>query len=209
MNSVKCPQCGLVYWSTTPNCKRCGLATAGGPAEQHAAQPEFDQVQPYVTAPVPMKPIRSDIFDEEQLLRNLRKDSYLFYFIGGLQTLLWFVIGNLLIFDGICNIGLSFVAYKFRSRIAAVILLLLTVASVLIGMLAMAMTGARFNLFVPLLLLGRLAASIRMVYSTFRLNAQVVEDVTRMMPPLPPVFHKEDMPQWAPPAGAAQWQPSE
>lgn len=203
MTSIKCPQCGLVYWTTNANCKRCGLATAGGPAE-----PEMDQIQSYAPTPA-AKPIRSEFFDDDQLLRNLKKDSQLFYFIGGLQVLLWFVVGNLLIFDGICNIGLSFVAHKFRSRIAAVLLLLLTIASVAMGMLAMAMTGARLNLFVPLILLGRLAASIRMVYSTFRLNAQVAEDVTLMMPPLPPVFHKEDMPQWAQPAGSAQWQPSE
>jgi hypothetical protein len=203
MTSVKCPQCGLVYWNTVANCRRCGLATAGGPAEA-----EMAQVQSYAPAP-PAKPIRSDNFDEDQLLRNLKKDSQLFYFIGGLQVLLWFVVGNLLILDGICNIGLSFVAHRFRSRIAAVLLLLLTVASVMVGILAMAMTGAHFNLFVPILLIGRLAASIRMVYSTFRLNAHVAEDVTRMMPPLPPVFHKEDIPQWAQPAGSAQWQPSE
>jgi hypothetical protein len=168
----------------------------------------MDQVQSYAQAP-PATPVRSDFFEEDQWLRNLKKDSQLFYFIGGLQMVLWFFLGNLLILDGICNIGLSFVAHKFRSRIAAVLLLLLTVASVVAGMLAMAMTGAHLNLLAPLLLLGRLAASIRMVYSTFRLNAQVAEDVTRMMPPLPPVFHKEDLPQWAQPAGSAQWQPSE
>ena len=203
MTSVKCPQCGFVYWNTAANCKRCGLATTGGPPEA-----EMDQVQSYVPAPA-AQPIRSGSFDEDQLLRNLKKDSQLFYFIGGLQMVLWFFLGNLLILDGICNIGLSFVAHKFRSRIAAVLLLLLTVASVVAGMLAMAMAGAHLNLLAPLLLLGRLAASIRMVYSTFRLNAQVAEDVTRMMPPLPPVFHKEDLPQWAQPAGSAQWQPSE
>jgi hypothetical protein len=168
----------------------------------------MDQVQSYAPAPA-AKPIRNAGFDEDQLIRNLKRDSHLFFFIGGLQMVLWFVIGNLLIFDGVCNIGLSFVANRFRSRIAAVLLLLLTIASVMMGILAMAMTGARLNLFVPLILLGRLAASIRMVYSTFRLNAQVAEDVTRMMPPLPPVFHKEDLPQWAQPAGSAQWQPSE
>ena len=205
MTSIKCPQCGLVYWTTAANCKRCGLATVGGPAD-----PEMDQVQSYAPSPAPAaQPIRTINFDEDQWLRNLKKDSQLFYFIGGLQILLWFVIGNLLIFDGVCNIGLSFVAHRFRSRIAAVLLLLLTLASVLVGMLAMAMTGARLNLFVPLILLGRLAASIRMVYTTFRLNAQVEEDVTRMMPPLPPVFHKDDTPQWAQTAGPAQLQPSE
>ena len=28
MNSVKCPQCGLVNWSTVPECKRCGTLIA-------------------------------------------------------------------------------------------------------------------------------------------------------------------------------------
>jgi hypothetical protein len=201
MTSVKCPQCGLVYWKTAANCKRCGLATADGPPEH-----ELEQMQ-YQPPPTPARPIRTDIFDEDQLIRNLKKDSQLFYFIGGLQFVLWFVVGNFLIFDAVCNVGLSFVAHRFRSRIAAILLLLLTVASVIVGMVGMALTGAHLNILVPILLLGRLAASIRMVYSTFRLNAQVVEDVSRMMPPLPPVFHKEDVPQWAAPAAAAQWQP--
>ena len=46
-----------------------------------------------------------------------------------------------------------------------------------------------------------------MVYTTFKLNAYEAVDVTRMMPPLPPLFHKEDDSQWAQPVGSAQWQP--
>lgn len=29
MSTIKCPQCGLVNWSTQPNCKRCGIDLAG------------------------------------------------------------------------------------------------------------------------------------------------------------------------------------
>jgi len=200
MTSVKCPQCGLVYWSTTANCKRCGLATNGGPVED-----QMDEPQSYAAAAAP-KPFQSSGADEELWLSNLKRDSMRFYFIGGLQIMAWFVIGNLLIVDAAFNIGLSFLAHKFQSRIAAIALLLLTVLSMMVGLLTILTGTVHFNPFVPLVLLGRLACSIRMVYTTFKLNANVSVDVTRMMPPLPPVFHNEE-PQWAQPAGGAQWQP--
>jgi hypothetical protein len=163
-------------------------------------------VQP---APTPTTGRHSQISDAdaERWLSNLKKCSYLFYFIGGLQVLAWFFLGNLLIFDGVCNIGLSYVANKFKSRIAASLLLLLTLLSVMLGLLAMAMGAISFNLFIPLVLLWRLATSIRMVYITFKLNAYEEVDVTRMMPPLPPVFHKEDASQWGQPAVSPQLQP--
>lgn len=201
MTSVKCPQCGLVYWTTAANCKRCGLPTAGGPDDHQPEPPKSNEPQGVT------KPIQSANIDEEQLLHNLKRDSKLFYVIGGLQIALWFFVGNLLIFDGLCNIGLSFVASRFKSRIAAILLLLLTVLSVLVTLAAIGAGQLRVNLLTPLVLIGRMVASIRMVYSTFKLNAHVQVDVSRMMPPLPPVFHNEEKPQWAEPAGSAQWQP--
>lgn len=202
MTSIKCPQCGLVYWSTNENCRRCGLATAGGSADDQ----QLDQPQSYATVAAP-QPVAAPDIDEEQLLRNLKRDSKLFYFIGGLQIFLWLIVGNLLIVDGLCNIGLSYVAYKFKSRIAAILLMLLTFLSVLVALLSFATGALHVNLFTPLVIIWRLVVSIRMVYFTFKLNAHVEVDVTRMMPPLPPIFQKEEEMQWAQPAGSAQWQP--
>src|ERR1700682_4181710 len=150
MTSVKCPQCGLVYWSTAENCKRCGQR----PDYMSTVQPESYVQQ----APAPFTGRHSQISDAdaERLLITLKKCSRLFYFIGGLQILAWFFLVNLLIFDGLCNIGLSYAANKFKSRIAASLLLLLTLLSVVIGLLAMAMGAIRFNLFAPLVLVWRL-----------------------------------------------------
>ena len=92
MTSVKCPQCGLVYWSTAENCRRCGVT-----ADDPTVQPDsYAQSTPISTTPRP-NPI-SDA-DAERLLGNLKKDSRLFYFIGGVQVLAWFFIGQLLIVD--------------------------------------------------------------------------------------------------------------
>jgi hypothetical protein len=200
MNSVKCPQCGLVYWSTAENCKRCGLLTADIPT----VQPESYVQQ----APTPTTGRHSQISDAdaERLLSNLKKDSRLFYFIGGLQILLWFFVGQLLIVDAILNIGLSYLTFRFKSRVAAILLSLLTLLSVGAGV-ALVLIGASLNMFIPLVLLWRLACGIRMVYTTFKLNAYEEVDVTRMMPPPPPVFQKEDASQWGQPAGSPQWQP--
>jgi hypothetical protein len=141
------------------------------------------------------------------LLRNLKKDTCLFYFIGGLQILAWFFIGQLLIVDAVLNIGLSYLTYRFKSRVAAILLALLTLLSVGANLLLFLIAG-RANFFIPLVLLWRLGCSIRMVYTTFKLNAHVQIDVTRMMPPLPPVFHKEEAgSQWVQPVSSAQLQP--
>lgn len=199
MTSVKCPQCGLVYWSTAESCRRCGLLT-----EDMSTYQRESHIQQATTTG---RHSQISNADAEQMLISLKKCSRLFYFIGGLQILAWFILGNLLIVDGVCNIGLSYVTYRFKSRIAATTLLLLTLLSVMVGLIAIAMGAIRFNLFVPLVLVWRLATSIRMVYITFKLNAYEEVDVTRMMPPLPPVFQKEDASQWSQPAVSQQWQP--
>ena len=203
MDSLKCPQCGLVYWSTAENCRRCGLLTGEDPTDQS----QFDVKQ----APAPATGRHSQISDAdaEQLLISLKKCSRLFYFIGGLQILAWFFIGQLLIVDAFFNIGLSYLTFRFKSRVAAIMLMLLTLLGVGVALLTMLVLGASPNFFIPVVLLWRLGCSIRMVYVTFRLNAYEEVDVTRMMPPLPPVFHKEEAPPWSPPAGSAHWQPSE
>lgn len=141
------------------------------------------------------------------MLSQLKKCSCLFYFIGGLQILAWFFIGQLLIVDAFFNIGLSYLAFRFKSRIASILLMLLTLLSVGVALLTMFVIGTSRNFFIPLVLLWRLGCSIRMVYATFKLNAFEEVDVTRMMPPLPPVFQKEDAPQWSQPVASPQWQP--
>src|SRR2546429_8895144 len=154
MKSTKCPQCGLVYWSTAPNCKRCGLPTAEYEGERPVAETQYQSSsetpsETHDYAPQPHGTSGDDVRDE-QLLRNLKRDARLFYFIGGLQALAWFVIGNLLIVDAVFNIGLAFVAHKFKSRVAAIFLLLLTLLSVMVGILLFAMGALAFNPFIPL-----------------------------------------------------------
>ena len=139
MKSTKCPQCGLVYWSTDPNCKRCGLPTAdeSSPGLRRAAV--SDQPQ-YFAQPAPVVNYAEDAATAK-LLKNLKADSIFFYVIGGLQIILWFVIGQLMIVDGVLNITLSFLVYKFKSRVAALFLLGLTLLAIL-GAVAAIATGS-------------------------------------------------------------------
>jgi hypothetical protein len=197
MNSIKCPQCGHIYWSTAENCRRCGLLTEDIPTFQPGS---VVQQAPNLTTG---RHNQISDADAERLLSNLKKDSRLFYGIGGLQILLWFFVGQLMIVDGFFNIGLSYLTFRFRSRVAAMLLALLTLISIGVGLLTILVMG-RFNLFIPLILIWRLACSIRMVYTTFKLHAYQEVDVTTMMPPLPPLIHKEDASQWAQPVGSAQ-----
>lgn len=200
MDSIKCPQCGLIFWSAAENCRRCGLLTEEFPT----FQPE-SLVEP---APYATTSRRSQISDAdaERLLANLKKDSRLFYGIGGLQILLWFFAGQLMIVDGIFNIGLSYLTFRFKSRVAAIMLAMLTLLSVGVGLFTILVMG-RFNLFIPLILIWRLVCSVRMVYATFKLHAYQEVDVTTMMPPLPPLFPKKEAEPWSP--SSAHLQPSE
>ena len=140
------------------------------------------------------------------MLSNLKKDSRLFYGIGGLQILLWFFVGQLMIVDGFFNIGLTYLTFRFKSRVAAMMLALLTLLSAGVGLFTIFVMG-RFNLFIPLILIWRLACSSRMVYTTFKLHAYEEVDVTTMMPPLPPLFPKKEAERWSP--SSSQLQPSE
>lgn len=200
MDSIKCPQCGLIFWNAAESCGRCGLLTEDFPT----FQPDSFVQQ----APNPTTGRRSQISDAdaERMLSNLKKDSRLFYGIGGIQILIWFFVGQLTIVDGFFNIGLSYLAYRFKSRVAAIMLALLTLLSVGVGLFTILVMG-RFNLFIPLILIWRVACSARMVYTTFKLHAYEEVDVTTMMPPLPPFFPKKEAEPWSPPS--AQLQPSE
>ena len=199
MDSIKCPQCGLIFWSTSENCRRCGLLTEAFPTFQPDSLVE---PAPYATT---SRHSQISDADAERLLANLKKDSRLFYGIGGLQILLWFFLGQLMIVDGFFNIGLSYLTFRFKSRVAAILLALLTLLSVGVGLFTILVMG-RFNLF-SLILIWRLACSIRMVYTTFKLQAYQEIDVKTMMPPLPPLFPKKEAEQWSP--SPAQLQPSE
>jgi hypothetical protein len=44
MNSIKCPQCGLVNWGTPPACKRCGASFEGVTAQDFVSIPAGEQV---------------------------------------------------------------------------------------------------------------------------------------------------------------------
>ena len=207
MKSIKCPQCGLVYWATEPKCKRCGLATEqpdfvnGQEPQQQQYQPRHD-LQPMQVMNFAVDPART------KLLKNLKTDAIFFYVIGGLQILLWFVIGQLLIVDGFLNIGLSFVVYKFRSRVAAIFLLALQLLSVMVAIAEVA-SGERPGLLFPIGMILRLLASGRMVQATFKLSGYVPEGPARVLPPPPPNFHPDGTPQWTGTPASPQWQASE
>jgi hypothetical protein len=44
MNSIKCPQCGLVNWGAPTACKRCGLSFQDIPEQSHVSIPAGEQV---------------------------------------------------------------------------------------------------------------------------------------------------------------------
>jgi len=188
MNSTKCRECGLVYWETASNCPRCGV---------ESAQPQSIP-SPYSVGAVKRtaSSLSPEDAEQEKLLKDLRSDARFFYFIGGLQSVVWFFIGNLLIVDGLCNIGLALVARKFRSRAAAVTLLFFTLISVAAAAYFTAEAGRKPGIMLLLVLLFRVMASGRMVYCTFKLRKYRVAESAPILPPPPPVFQPETAAGW-------------
>jgi hypothetical protein len=187
MKGIKCPQCGLVYWSSDSNCKRCGLPTADESSPAFDEQPY--QQQQYYAQPAPVFNYANDAATAK-LLKNLKSDSIFFYVIGGLQIILWFVLGQFMIVDGVLNITLSFLVYKFKSRVAALFLLGLTLLAVM-GAVAAIAAGSRAGLVFPIGLIIRLWSSIRMVNAAFKLQGYAPESPAQVMPPPPPNFYPE------------------
>lgn len=208
MKSTKCPQCGLVYWAADPNCKRCGLATGDASSVDASAQPQ-EQLQAQ-SAEYSQAPINH--FGEDpakaKLLKNIKSDATFFYIIGGIQTLAWFVIGELLIVDAALNIGLSFVVHKFKSRVAACFLLGVTLLAVLSGIVQIA-AGERIGLLFPVAMILRLFAAGRMVHATFKLNGYEAEGPAKALPPPPPNFHPDANQQWSGANASPQLQSAE
>jgi len=194
MKGIKCPQCGLVYWNTDPNCKRCGSATANESSatanESFDSEPQHYQQDSFAPA-APVVNYGDDAATAE-LLKKLKNDSALFYVIGALQIVLWFVIGQLMIVDGVLNITLSFLVYKFKSRVAALFLLGLTLLAML-GTIAAIAAGTYPGLILPIGMIIRLLASIRMVRAAFTLRGYAQKNGEQMMPlpPPPPNFYPE------------------
>jgi hypothetical protein len=190
MKSTKCPQCGLVYWSTDPNCKRCGLPTADESAPAYEEQPYQYQAQPQYFAPPAPTVNYGDDAATAKLLKDLKAGSIYFYVIGGIQILAWFVLGQLMIVDGVLNITLSFLVYKFRSRVAALCLMGITLLAIMFTVAAFT-AGDHTAMISPIGIIIRLWASIRMVNAAFKLQGYAQETPMQVMPPPPPNFYPE------------------
>ena len=97
MNSVKCPQCGLVNWGTPPACKRCGRSFEGVSAQDLVSIPAGEQ-QTYA-AGFPVDPAMNFAQETEQT----RKVWKWFVIYCVLMTLLYLVTAGagafLLLFD--------------------------------------------------------------------------------------------------------------
>jgi hypothetical protein len=141
------------------------LATADESAPVLNEQP---YQQDYYAQPAPVVNYADDAATAK-LLKNLKGDSIFFYIIGGLQILLWFVLGQYMIVDGVLNITLSFLVYQFKSRVAALFLLGMTLLAVM-GAIAAIAAGSRAGLVFPIGLIIRLWSSIRMVNAAFKLQ---------------------------------------
>jgi hypothetical protein len=195
MNSTKCQNCGLVNWKTSENCLRCAT-----PLDHAETGMPYAAPQTYTTNDSFFDP---DAAHKEKLLKDLKSNTGFFYFVGGLQILVWFFIGQLLIVDGVLNIGLAYLSRRFRSRAAAIVLLLLTLLSVLGVFYMIGSAGQRPGIMVPLVIIFRVLASARIVSATFKLRKYAIAEAQPFLPPPPPVFHQETAPGWPTAAATA------
>jgi len=104
-------------------------------------------------------------------LKVVRDAAKGFYLIGGIQILLGLFVMRELLFDGTAVAILAFFLHKFASRIAAILLLLISSASLIITVLNLAgvtSQGGR-NIWLAAIIV---ITSIRAVEATFRLQGE-------------------------------------
>ena len=179
MHSTKCPKCGLVYLSTASNCKNCGTET------QAPEQFDYLKVTTPVQVAVPMmahagKVSKIEVSRKEHLLNILKRDSFLFYYVGAALLVLSYFVSYVLIPDALLNIALGYVAYRFKSRAAAVALLGIAILVILAGVAWMIKDGPSLNLVTPLILIFRVIAGVRIVRTVFELKSLSTSEMAPM-----------------------------
>jgi membrane associated rhomboid family serine protease/uncharacterized Tic20 family protein len=130
--------------------------------------------KPAVGKNVPAKK-RFGLFDrienQEGALKVIRDAAKGFYLLGGIQILLGISIIREMLFDGITLTILAFFLHKFASRIAAILLLLISSASLIITILNLAgitSQGGR-NIWLAAIIV---ITSVRAIEATFRLQGE-------------------------------------
>ena len=93
MNSIKCPQCGLVNWGTPPACKRCGASFQD--VSEHA----------FFSVPVGEHPFAQGFAEETQQARKVWKWFVAYCVVMALLYLLVALMGAGLLIVGVAAPG--------------------------------------------------------------------------------------------------------
>lgn len=115
------------------------------------------------------KSIFAKIDSREDALRVVKDASSAFFFIAGLQILVAFLLGFSLLLDAGIYIICGFFIRRFNSRVAAIVVLLLSLLSIAttIGNLLGADLGGGSNIVLAVIVL---AVAVRTVEATFKLH---------------------------------------
>jgi len=106
----------------------------------------------------------------------IKECSMAFLFLALLQGVIGYYLAPSLVLDAILFAVFTGILYQWKSRIAAIILLLLSLASVVVTLLTKFgyITDGGQNIFLAVIMLG---AAIRSVEATFKLESKFTEKV--------------------------------
>ncbi len=109
----------------------------------------------------------SKIHDIDDALKMIKDSAYGFYFIAALQGGIGFFLDPDLVIDAVLYLVLAFFLHKFKSRIASVLLLLITGLSLFSTFQNKFAGGAEggSNIFLAFIMLG---VAVRAVEATFK-----------------------------------------
>jgi len=118
------------------------------------------------------KGLFSKIESREDALNVVKDTSMGFFIVAGLQALLSFLVGYVVLFDALVYVVGGYFLRRFNSRIAAVVLLLLAFAGagVTLANRGGANLGGGSNIILALIILW---AAIRAVEATFKLHGRL------------------------------------
>jgi cobalamin synthase len=111
------------------------------------------------------------ITNKDKALKIIKDSSIGFFFVAALQAMLGFFIAPSLIIDGILYAVLAAILLKWKSRVAAVFLLLLCGAALVMTVLNKAGEAAKGgnNIFLAIIIFW---VAIRAVEATFKLHGK-------------------------------------
>jgi hypothetical protein len=168
-SAVKCRYCGE-WLNTQPSLTQSHSELVPEPLTQPAVVAPTIAAPPALSAPEPKRSRFAKVATRDDALKIIRETSYVCFGVAALQTVVTIAFGGIPI-DGPVYLILGFLLLLLKSRIAAILLVLLSAAATLVSLAnagGAGLPGGKNFILAGIVCL----AAIRSVEATFKLHGR-------------------------------------